>query len=88
MVKLKAINCINSIIRAWGWGTTFGHLFQIGGASYYLSQKVSPEIVRIAGCWKSLAYEEYIRAFKQVASHHLGGLLCESQNEATSLPPS
>ena len=87
MVKLKAINCINSIIRAWGWGTTFGHSFQIGGASYYLSQKVSPEIVWIARCWKSLAYEVYIRVFEQVASHHIGGLLTQLQNEATSLPP-
>lgn len=75
MVKSKAINHINSVIRAWGWGTTFGHSFWIGGASYYLSQKVDPEIVRIAGRWRSLAYEAYIRAFEQVASRHLGGLL-------------
>ena len=87
MVKSKAINCINSIIRAC-WSTTFGHSFRIGGASYYLLQKVSPEIVQITGHWKSLAYEVYIRAFEQVASHHLGGLLSWSQNEAASLPPS
>ena len=86
MVKSKAIDRINSIIRAWGWGTTFGHSFQIGGASYYLMQEVSPEIAPIAGCWKSLAYKVYIRAFEQVASCHLGGLLAQSQNEATSLP--
>ncbi|KAG2062201.1 hypothetical protein BDR06DRAFT_946350, partial [Suillus hirtellus] len=36
--------------------------------------KVDPEIVRIAGRWKSLAYETYIRAFEQVASQHLGNL--------------
>ena len=77
IVKSKAINCINSIIRAWGWGTTFDHSFHINGASYYLLQKVSPEIVWITVCWKSLAYKVYIRAFKQVASHHLGGLLTQ-----------
>ena len=43
------------------------------------AQKVNPEIVRIAGRWRSLAYEVYIRAFEQVASRHLGGLLSQSQ---------
>ncbi|KIJ42976.1 hypothetical protein M422DRAFT_170431, partial [Sphaerobolus stellatus SS14] len=51
-----------------GWGTTFGHSFRIGGASYYLAQKVNPEIIRIAGRWRSMAYETYIRAFEQTAS--------------------
>jgi len=75
MVKSKAINHINSVIRAWSWGTTFGHSFRIGGASYYLSQKVNPEIVCIAEHWHSLAYEADVRAFEQVALHRLGGLL-------------
>jgi hypothetical protein len=57
MVKSMAIN---SILKAWGWGTTFGHSFRIRRALFYLSQKVDPEIVRIAGCWRSLAYEAYI----------------------------
>jgi hypothetical protein len=75
MAKATAISYINSILKAWGWGTTFGHSFRIGGASFYLSQKVDPEIVRIAGRWRSLAYEAYIRAFEQIASRHFGGLL-------------
>ena len=37
MVKSEAIGRINPIIRTWGWGTIFGHLFRIGGASCYLS---------------------------------------------------
>ena len=77
MVKTKAINHINAILKSWGWGTTFGHSFRIGGASFYLSQKVDPEIVRIAGRWWSLAYEAYIRAFEQVASRHLGSMLSQ-----------
>jgi hypothetical protein len=60
MVKSTAISHINSILKAWGWGTTFGHSFRIGGASFYLSQKVDLEIIRIAGRWCSLAYEAYI----------------------------
>jgi hypothetical protein len=78
MVKSKAISHINVILKSWGWGTAFGHSFRIGGASFYLAQKVDPEIVRIAGRWRSLAYETYIRAFEQVASRHLGGLLSQS----------
>ncbi|KAJ7148889.1 hypothetical protein C8R46DRAFT_846682, partial [Mycena filopes] len=62
MVKQAALNRINAILGAWGFGTAFGHSFRIGGASYYLAQKVSPELIRLAGRWKSLAYEAYLRA--------------------------
>ncbi|KAG1741831.1 uncharacterized protein EDB91DRAFT_1081627 [Suillus paluster] len=68
MVKTRTIERINSILTAWNWGTTFGHSFRIGGASFYLANKVDLEIVHIAGQWKSLAYKTYIRAFKQVAT--------------------
>ena len=71
MAKARALERINSILLAWGWGTSFGHSFRIGGASFYLAKKVDPEIVRIAGRWKSLAYETYIRAFEQISSRHL-----------------
>ena len=77
MIKATAIAHINSILKTQGWGTAFGHSFRIGGASFYLSQKVEPEIVRIAGRWRSLAYEAYIRAFEQIASRHLGNLVSQ-----------
>ncbi|TFK55687.1 hypothetical protein OE88DRAFT_1616024, partial [Heliocybe sulcata] len=63
MVKQRALERINRIFIANGWGTTFGHSFRIGGASFFLAKGVDPEIVRLAGCWKSLAYQTYIRAF-------------------------
>jgi len=78
MAKDKAIGQINKIIQAWGWGTTFGHSFHIGGASFYLAQKIDPEVVRIAGHWKSLAYETYICAFELVANRHLGNMTISS----------
>ncbi|KAG1751558.1 uncharacterized protein EDB91DRAFT_1045721 [Suillus paluster] len=71
MAKIRALERINSILIAWGWGTSFGHSFRIGGASFYLAKKIDPEIVRIAGHWKSLAYETYIRVFEQISSRHL-----------------
>lgn len=45
MAKAHAIEQINSILVAWGWGTSFGHSFQIRGASFYLAQKIDPEII-------------------------------------------
>ena len=52
----------------------FGHSFHIGSVSFYLAQGANPEIIRIAGRWKSLTYETYIWAFEQIASRHLSNL--------------
>jgi hypothetical protein len=60
MVRDTALEKINSIVMLCRWGTMFGHSFRIGGASFFLAQGVSPKIVRIAGRWKSLAYQAYI----------------------------
>ena len=73
---LKAqLSHINSILKVHNWGTAFGHSFHIGGASFYLSQKIDPEIVCLTGHWRSLAHKAYIHAFKQIASHHLSNTL-------------
>ncbi|KAJ7148052.1 hypothetical protein C8R43DRAFT_951117 [Mycena crocata] len=72
MVRQAALNRINAILGAWGFGTAFGHSFRIGGASFYLAQKVNPEIIRLAGRWKSLAYEAYLRALELCISRHIG----------------
>ncbi|KIJ48443.1 hypothetical protein M422DRAFT_247783 [Sphaerobolus stellatus SS14] len=81
MVKNRALDRINGIFSRNNRGKTFGHSFRIGGASFYLSQGVEPEIVRLAGRWKSLAYEAYIRSFEQVISHYMANL-------TRKLPPS
>ena len=78
MVKTKALLCINTILSTWGWGTAFRHLFRIGGALFFLTQGVNPEIVHLAGCWKSLAHEAYIRAFEQIASRHMSNLSAQT----------
>ena len=71
LVKTAALARVNDILARSELGSTFGHSFRIGGASYYLAQKVDPEMVRIAGRWRSLAYETYIRGFEQVISRHM-----------------
>ena len=82
MVKARAIGTINAILTNHGWGTTFGHSFriQVGGASFFLAQGVNPEVVRLAGRWKSMAYETYIRVFEQVASRHLRARVGRASN--------
>ena len=75
MVKATALVHINTILKMHGWGTAFSHSFRIGGALFYLAQKIDPEIVRLAGHWQSLAYEAYIQSFEQIVSHHLGNAL-------------
>jgi hypothetical protein len=74
LTRDAALARVNGILGSLGWGNSFGHSFRIGGAAYLLGQGVSPEIVRIAGCWRSLAYELYIRAFEDVISSHLAGV--------------
>ena len=72
MVKAKLSTESTKILNSSGWRNTFGHYFRIRGVPFYPPQKVSPEIVRIAGRWRSLAYEAYIQqAFEQVATKHL-----------------
>ncbi|KAF8519434.1 hypothetical protein JB92DRAFT_3112397 [Gautieria morchelliformis] len=55
MTKARALERVNKILGAWGWGTTFGHSFRIGGASFYLAQGVNPEIGIRAGRIKTPA---------------------------------
>ncbi len=74
MIRDTALKFINERFTALSFGTTFGHSFRIGGASFFLSQGVNPEIVRLMGRWRSLAYEVYIRAFEQIASRHTANL--------------
>lgn len=74
MAKQAALKRINGIAQQVGLGTTFGHSFRIGGASYFLAKKVNPEIVRLAGRWRSLAYEVYIRSFESIINQHIGNI--------------
>lgn len=69
------MNTINNILVRRGWGIRSGHSFRIGGASFYLAQGVSTDIVPITGpSWHSVAYEVYIRSFEQVSSRHLADI--------------
>ena len=68
MVRPRILEKISSILAVDGTPRTFGHSFRIDGASFYMANKIDPEIVCMAGRWRSLAYETYIRSFEQVIS--------------------
>ena len=55
---------INAIFQAWGWRTSFGHSFRIGGPSFYLAQGKNPEHIRTARRWN-------IHSFELIANRHL-----------------
>ncbi|KAF8960111.1 hypothetical protein BDZ97DRAFT_1666348, partial [Flammula alnicola] len=57
MVCNAALSHINSILSAHGWGNAFGYSFHIGGASFYLTVGVDPEVICLHGHWKSLTYQ-------------------------------
>ena len=80
MTRDAALRTLNGRLLGLGYGTTFGHSFRIGGASFLLAQGTSPEVVRMMGRWRSLAYELYVRAFERVVSHHTAHI-------AFSFPP-
>ena len=68
LTRDASLGCLDRILGRLGFGTAFGHSARIGGASHYLAQGISPELVRIAGRWKSLAYELYVRSFELVVA--------------------
>lgn len=74
LTKDAALRRIKQALSAEGKGLVFGHSFRIGGASFFLAQGVNPEIVRLAGRWKSLSYQTYVRAFEQIAPQHLSNM--------------
>ena len=65
MTKEKVLARINTVLQAWGWRTAFGHSFRIGGVFFHFAEGKDPEHIRIAGRWKSLAYQVYVRAHCQ-----------------------
>jgi len=74
MAKPRIMERINGILDANRVPRTYGRPFRIGGASFYMANKVDPEIVRIAGRWRSIVYKTYIWSFEQVISRHLENL--------------
>ena len=72
ITKKSAMERVNEILEQKGWNSTFGHSFRIGGASYYLAKGVNPDILRVAGRWKSNAFEVYLRSFEHTVTTHMG----------------
>ncbi|KAH9910753.1 uncharacterized protein BXZ73DRAFT_5889, partial [Epithele typhae] len=63
MTRSAALRSINERLATSSSGRAFGHSFRIGGASHYLAKGTPPDVVQMMGCWRSLAYQVYVRSF-------------------------
>lgn len=66
---------LNEIWRAAGMQTITGHCFRIGGTTALLRAGVDPEVVKIAGRWKSDSFLRYWRALDCIIASHMD--LCD-----------
>ena len=74
MTKTRFTERVNGILTANSSQRIYGHSFRIGGASYYMANKIDTEVVRIAGRWQSMSYQVYIRNVEQVISRRFADL--------------
>lgn len=74
MAKPRFMERVNGILTSNNSDRIFGHSFRIGGASYYMANKIDTEVVRIAGRWRSLAYQTYVRGVEQAISRRFADL--------------
>lgn len=66
---------LNEIWLAAGMQRVTGHCFRIGGTTALLRAGVEPDVVKIAGRWKSDSFLRYWRAVDSIIASHVD--LCE-----------
>lgn len=66
---------LNEIWRDAGMQRVTGHCFRIGGTTALLRAGVDPEIVKMAGRWRSDSFLRYWRAVDEIISSHVD--LCD-----------
>ncbi|KZV92196.1 DNA breaking-rejoining enzyme, partial [Exidia glandulosa HHB12029] len=62
---------LNEIWSAVGMQCVTGHCFRIGGTTALLRAGVDPEVVKVAGRWKSDSFLRYWRALDHIISSHV-----------------
>lgn len=71
---------INGILVTHGWGTTFGHSFSIGGASFDLAQKVDSESfawLGVGALWLTKHTTGHLDKWRLAISQPLPAMLLE-----------
>lgn len=66
---------LNEIWAAAGMQQVTGHCFRIGGTTALLRAGVEPEVVKVAGRWRSDSFLRYWRAVDEIIAAHID--LCE-----------
>lgn len=75
LTRAAFLGRLNEIWRAAGMQTITGHCFRIGGTTALLRAGVEPEVVKLAGRWKSDSFLRYWRAIDCIIASHMD--LCE-----------
>lgn len=69
------LNRLNEIWATAGMQRVTGHCFRIGGTTALLRAGVAPEVVKMAGRWRSDSFLRYWRAVDSIISAHMD--LCD-----------
>ncbi|KZV85135.1 DNA breaking-rejoining enzyme, partial [Exidia glandulosa HHB12029] len=71
LTRAAFLGRLNEIWAACGMQRVTGHCFRIGGTTALLRAGVDPEVVKVAGRWKSDSFLRYWRALDQIISSHM-----------------
>ncbi|KAK4698554.1 hypothetical protein P7C70_g7720, partial [Phenoliferia sp. Uapishka_3] len=75
MTKSYLVNNFNRILLPGGRSKISGHSFRRGGATYYLTMKVNPEIIQAVGGWKGTSsFLLYWRQHSLIAARTMADL--------------
>jgi hypothetical protein len=69
LTRSAVLKRLNTILVPRGFGTSFGHSFRIGGACFFLAQGRDPQLIQLAGRWRSQAWQVYTRPFALQPRH-------------------
>lgn len=75
LTKSAFLGRLNEIWSETGMQRITGHSFRIGGTTALLRAGVEPEVVKVAGRWKSDSFLRYWRALDHIISSHMD--LCD-----------
>ncbi|KZW00072.1 DNA breaking-rejoining enzyme, partial [Exidia glandulosa HHB12029] len=71
LTKSAFLGCLNEIWAESGMQRITGHSFRIGGTTALLRAGVDPDVVKMAGRWKSDSFLQYWRALDHIISSHM-----------------
>jgi hypothetical protein len=84
LTKRAFLDRFNEVIALDGHDAVQGHAFRIGGTTELLRRGVAPDIVKMAGRWKSDSFLRYWRKLEEIAPLHLQDVAVSARHAAPS----